>query len=258
LKVAGAREDAARKSIEAAEKRRDLLDVRKADLEVRAPFPGRVVARHTERGEWLREGDPVVTLLSTGELEAWLQLPERQAASLKETIPESVLLHLPGRSEPIRATDLALIPEVEGRSRRFVLVARIPDPDHELTPGTSVRAEVPLGAPTRRLVVSSDAILRSYAGSYVMIPQPSAAGPPLAKRVPVTLLFERGGEAILGPGELKAGDQVIVEGNERLFPNAPVDPHPVKPVKGGPQSPREAADRSPESNGASKTPAPSS
>lgn len=230
MKVAAAREDAARKSIEAAEKRRDLLIVRKADLEVHAPFTGRVVARHTERGEWLREGDPVVTLVSTGELEAWLQLPERQAAALKADPPASVELRIPGQSEPIRTTKLSLIPDVEGRSRRFILVAGIPNENDHLTPGTSVEADVPLGKPSKRLVVSSDAVMRSYNGTYLMSFTPAEAGPSLSTRVPITVLFERNGEAILAPGALKAGDPVIVEGNERLRPKSPVIPHPPEAV----------------------------
>jgi multidrug efflux system membrane fusion protein len=232
LKVAAARENAARKAIEAAEKRRELLEVRKADLEVRAPFAGRIVTLHTESGEWLREGDPVVTMVSAGAIEAWLQLPERQAAVLRQTLPHSVTLEVPGHAEPIEATELSLIPEVEGRSRRFTLVARIPDPDSQFTPGTSVAAAVPLGAPVKRVIVPSDAVLRSYAGSYVMAPDHKGAGPPLARRIPVTVLFERNGEAILGPGELQAGDQVVVEGNERLFPNSPIAPHPLEAVEG--------------------------
>ena len=233
LKVAAARENAARESIEAASKRLDLLEVRRADLEVKAPFTGRVVERHTELGEWLREGDPVVTLVSTGEVEAWLQLPERHVAALKKTFPETVELRVPGRSGTIRADRLSLIPDVEGRSRSFNLIVHVPDPERSLTPGSSVQASVPLGKPAKRLVVSSDAVLKSYAGTYVFIPERSGDGPPRAKRVPVEVLFERNGQSILGEGALKAGDAVIVEGNERLFPNTPLDPQPWEATRNG-------------------------
>ena len=231
-KVASSREDAARESIEAANKRLELTRVRQTDLEVVAPFDGRVVARHTEIGEWLKEGDPVVTLVSTGEIEAWLQLPERHAANLKADTPESVHLELPGRSEPIIAESFSLVPDVEGRSRRFDLIARIPDPDNQLTPGTSVLAEVPLGKLAPHLVVASDAIMKGYAGSYVYTVADSESGPPTARRVPVELLFERDGEAVLAGGELKPGDKVIVEGNERLFPNTPLDPKAFSEARG--------------------------
>jgi RND family efflux transporter MFP subunit len=232
-KVAISREDAARESIEAAYKRLELIRVRETDLEVTAPFDGRVVARHTEIGEWLKEGDPVVTLVSTGEVEAWLQLPERHAAKLKADTPASVELRLPGRGEPVLAESFSLIPDVEGRSRRFDLIARIPDPDNQLTPGTSVQAAVPIGKPAERLVVASDAILKSYAGTYVYIVADSASGPPIATRVPVEVLFERDGEAVLAEGELKPGDRVIVEGNERLFPNTPLDPKSYSETRAG-------------------------
>jgi RND family efflux transporter MFP subunit len=232
-KVASSREDAAREAIEAAHKRLDLMKVRKVDLEVTAPFDGRVVARHTELGEWLREGDPVVTLVSTGEVEAWLQLPERHAAKLKADTPGAVQLRLPGRPEPIIAEKFSLVPDVEGRSRRFNLIARIPDPENLLTPGTSVQADVPIGKPAQRLVVASDAILKSYAGSYVYIVGDAKPGPPIASRVPVEVLFERDGVAVLAEGALKAGDRVIVEGNERLFPNTLLIPQPFSETRAG-------------------------
>lgn len=224
LKVAEAQVNARVEAIEAARKRSELLAVRRTDLEIRAPFAGRVVTLHTEVGEWLREGDPVVTLISTGEAEAWLQLPERHAAVMRQTSPEAVEIRLPGRSEPLQADDLSLIPDIDGRSRRFTLVAHLPDPDNALTPGTSVTASVPLGKPQRRIVVPSDAILKSYDGSYVYTPRTGPEGPPLAQRVSVEVLFERQGESILSPGTLQAGDPVIIEGNERLFPNTPVNP----------------------------------
>ncbi|HUF62928.1 MAG TPA: efflux RND transporter periplasmic adaptor subunit [Verrucomicrobiales bacterium] len=231
LKVAEARENAAREGIEAAQKRLDLLEVRRTDLEVRAPFAGRVVQRHTEIGEWLKEGDPVVTLVSTGEIEAWLQLPERHVEALKQTAPESVDLRLPGRAEALHADKLTLVPDVDGRSRRFILIAHIPDPENALTPGSSVEASVPLGRPEKRLVVPSDAVLKSYSGDHVFVPEENGQGPPLAKRVLVEVLFERSGVAVLAAGSLRSGDLVIVEGNERLFPDTPLDPRSPDDVR---------------------------
>jgi multidrug efflux system membrane fusion protein len=240
LKVAEARADASGKAIDAATKRLDLLKVRRGDLEVRAPFGGRVVVRHVEPGEWLREGDPVATILSTMEAEAWLQVPERHAMKLRETAPEAVVLRVPGMDVPIRADRLQVVPDINGRSRLFVLVAHIPDPDNQLTPGLSVEASVPLGKAQPQMVVSTDAIMRGFAGTHVFVPRKTGDGPPLAVRVPVVVLFERRGEAILAPGALEPGTPVIVEGNERLFPNTPVDPRPWEETR-APESPPESA-----------------
>lgn len=224
MKVSEARVNAAKEAIEVASKRFDLLDVRFDDLEIKAPFSGRVVAVHIELGEWVNEGDPVITLVSTGEVEAWLQLPERKASLLRQASPESVQIRLPGRDESIKADKISIIPDVEGRSRNFNLIAHIPDPENLLTPGSSVEASVPLGLPSKQLVISADAILKSYSGNHVYVPDTSNEGPPTAKQIPVELLYERNGESILAEGALKAGDQIIVEGNERLFPGTPLDP----------------------------------
>ncbi|MFC7339240.1 efflux RND transporter periplasmic adaptor subunit [Haloferula chungangensis] len=232
MKVSEAQVNAAKEAVEVASKRFELLDVRFVDLEIKAPFSGRVVAVHTELGEWLNEGDPVITLVSTGAVEAWLQLPERKASLLKHASPESVQLRLPGRNESIKADSISVIPDVEGRSRSFNLIAHVPDPENLLIPGSSVEAIVPLGLPTKQLVISADAILKSYSGTHVYVPDTSSEGPPIAKQVPVDLLFERNGKSILVPGTLKAGDQVIVEGNERLFPGTPLDPKPWTETRG--------------------------
>lgn len=231
-KVARAREDAARESIDAAGKRLDLLQVRRADLEVKAPFDGRVVARHRELGEWVQAGDPLVTLVSTGEIEAWLQLPERHVGKLRSTAPEAVTLRVAGRGGEIRADRIALVPDVEGRSRRFTLIAHIPDPGNALVPGASVEAEVPLGRAEEHLAVGSDAILQSYAGTFVWVVRTPEGAAPAAERVPVELLFERDGEAFVAPGALAPGDRVIVEGNERLFPGTPIAPMPWAETRG--------------------------
>jgi len=238
-KVAIARENAARESIEAASKRLDLLEVRRADLSIVAPFDAEVVARHAELGEWLNEGDPVATLVSIGEIEAWLQLPERHVALLRGTSPEAVELLVAGRPEPIQADRMSVIADVDGRSRRFNLIAHIPDPEGLLTPGTSVRATVPLGTPQPRLVVPSDAILQGYSGAYVWTPEDGGDGPPVARRIDVELLFERQSEAILAPGPLEPGTRVVVEGNERLFAGDPLDPQPYSETRSEP-APKQA------------------
>lgn len=224
MKVAKARANAAEESIQAAEKRLELFKVRRNDLEVRAPFKGRVVAHHTEVGEWVNAGAPVVTLVSTGEAEAWLQLPERHVRLLREIAPDSVEISLPGSNDVVSSDKLTVIPEVDGRSRRFTVIAHVNDPDNKLTPGSSVEASVALGKPEKHLVVMADAVLTSYSGTYVFVPQTAEGGPAVAKRVPVDVMFQRDGEAYLKSQELKSGDQVIVEGNERLFPGSPVDP----------------------------------
>jgi len=212
--------EAAKESLEATKSRLELLAVRLSDFEIRAPFAGRVVARHAELGEWVAAGSHVVTLISSGEVEAWLQVPERYATSVSgKEIP--VLIKATG--ETVMSTALTIIPEADRTTRTLQVVATLPNENGGLLPGLSVSAELPVTANEARLAVPSDAVVQGYAGSGVFIPlKRDGSQLPVAKRVPVEVVFQADGYAYLEAEGLKAGDQVVVEGNERLFPFQPL------------------------------------
>lgn len=208
-------------SLKAANSRLELLTVRLDDLEVRAPFAGRVVERHAELGEWVAVGSHVVTLVSSGEVEAWLKVPERFAASIQDkAIP--VTLTATGRT--IESTKLTVVPEADASTRTLQVVATLPNPDGLLLPGLSVTAELPVTEQQERLVVPVNAVVQGYAGPGIFVPQEKEGSPmPVARRIPVEILYQDNESVYLTAEGLKAGDQVVVEGNERLFPFQPLD-----------------------------------
>jgi RND family efflux transporter MFP subunit len=218
--VAEALASAAAESLGAMEARVDLIKVRREDLEILAPFAGRVVARHTEIGEWVIPGSPVVTLLSVGDIEAWLQVPERFATvDGSKNIP----VKLTATGKMVMATKLIPIPDADRSSRTVQMIAMLPDPDNELVPGLSVSAELPVTDETEQLMVPVNAVVQSYAGPGVFVPENSPDSPlPVAKRIEVEVLYKTDGYVFIRSKDLKEGDQVIVEGNERLFPFQPL------------------------------------
>ena len=98
----------------------------------------------------------------------------------------------------------------------------------------SVTATVPTGAEADHLTVSRDAILRSATGPYLYVAAGGGDGKPAAAvMVPVEVLFSVGDRAAVRGRDLAAGALVVVEGNERLFPGAPLLPSPAAPPQGG-------------------------
>lgn len=217
--------EAARQSIASLGASRDLLELRIADATVRAPFDARVVSRHAEIGQWIRPGDKLVTLVSTGTLEAWLEVPERHMGGFDRSV-ESIALSADGSGLKAQGTRPRTIPIVDERARTFTLILDVnpgtPGFD-KLQPGMSISAKVPLGKLTPHMVLAKDAILRRGTNSLV-----AKIGPEnMAELVPVRVLFgANGGFAVqaLAPESLKPGDLVVTEGNERLFPGTPVVP----------------------------------
>ncbi|MFB3104978.1 MAG: efflux RND transporter periplasmic adaptor subunit, partial [Pseudomonadales bacterium] len=77
VSVAQARLAQAEHQIDVLKARIDLLTKRVADMGIRAPFSGLVVAKHTDIGEWVGEGDAVVELVSVDAVEVWLDVPQQ-------------------------------------------------------------------------------------------------------------------------------------------------------------------------------------
>ncbi len=219
-RVATALITAATDSSNAAKARYELMKVRRNDLEIRAPFPGRIVSRHTEVGEWLNPGDVVVTLISMGEMEAWLQVPERYAGSAQG---QNVVVRISATGQVVTSTKLVSVPEVESGSLSVQMIASLPNPDNALVSGLSVSAEVPVTTKTERLAIPVNAVVQSFSGPGVFVPVKKGDSPmPLARRIPIEVLYQQDGFVFIRSKELLAGDKVIVEGNERLFPFQPL------------------------------------
>ena len=64
-----------------AERRRTELDLEHSTI--RAPFPGAVVARRTEVGQWIEMGGPVVEMAAIGDIEVRVDVPERWYGGLR-------------------------------------------------------------------------------------------------------------------------------------------------------------------------------
>ena len=206
----------AQDSLKAAKSRLELLNVRLDDLKILAPFTGRVVERHIEPGEWAEPGSAIVTLISSGEIEAWLQVPERFAATARG---KQIPVTLTATGQTVTSTSLTIIPEAETSTRTLQMVALLPNPGDTLVPGLSVSAALPVSENTERLAVPVNAIVQGYAGPGIFISSSQEGSPlPVAKRLPIEILFQENETVYLKAEGLKAGDQVVVEGNERLFP----------------------------------------
>ncbi|MFG0318471.1 MAG: efflux RND transporter periplasmic adaptor subunit [Planctomycetota bacterium JB042] len=201
------------------------LAVRISDAEIRAPFAGRVVERLAEPGEWVRAGDPLVTLQSVGTIEAWLEVPERV---LDRLVTDPSATHVEFRTGEIRpVTRLRVLPLVDERARTFFLIADIDDPNGELSPGQSAAAWIPVGPAEEEILVPKDALVRRGGGASVVRVRGGEAGPS-AEPVPVEVRFELVRHVVVAPGALQPGDELVVEGNERLLPGAPLAPRRVE------------------------------
>ncbi len=226
VSVAAARADQAAQGLEVEAARVEVLRQRLADMTITAPFDGIVVARLADLGEWVGEGAAIVELVSVGEVEAWLDVPQQLFGAAGRRLA-GVKVNVEATGQMIEANRLRTVALVDPKARSFSIVATLADADGALTPGMSITGWIPTGATAERLTISSDALLRNEAGAYVYVARGGSAPgaePAASMAVPlgVRVLFPAGNRVVVEAEGLNPGDAVVVEGNERLFPMMPI------------------------------------
>jgi multidrug efflux pump subunit AcrA (membrane-fusion protein) len=187
------------------------------DLErtrVRAPFSGFVVEKHTEIGQWLGRGDPVVTLIELSKAHITVPIPERYIPHVHLGKAAEVQVDaLPGTVW--QGTLIRLVPEAH-EARTFPVTVEVENPEVRLKSGFVARVTLTVGQQRNALMVPKDAIVTQGPRHIVYAVRDGKATPLPVERH----MFYEGFAVISGP--LKPGEQVVVRGNERLRPGQPV------------------------------------
>lgn len=190
---------------------------RKDDMTIRSPFDGRVVSKGTEVGQWVREGDTVAEIVATGEVDAWVDVPERYLGKLT-TADARVQIYIAALDRTIESPISAVISDGDRLARTFPVRMRLANADGLIRPGMSVVGKVPTGSMMQALTVHKDSILRNETGAYVYF---DAGGK--AMIAPVETVFGFGDRMVVTSQMLKPGIRVVTEGNERIyFPGQPL------------------------------------
>jgi RND family efflux transporter MFP subunit len=204
----------------------DQLDSR----EIKAPLSGYVVERHCLVGQWLGEGEPVVTLVVPDPILFRVPVPERYVSFIKKGDTAQVTFDaLPGRT--FQGKVFAVIPRADDAARTFPVRIEISNPDGEIKSGMLGRATLGVGMPRKAILVPKDALVLSPRRKAVYVIENR-----LARLVPVSTGAEHG-PLIEVQGDLQAGSQVVVRGNERLRPG-----QPVKIISGGSRTSNQSLD----------------
>lgn len=179
--------------------------------EVRAPYPGRVVERLVQLGEFSTIGRPVARFVDTVNIEIEAHVPVAAAGFLQDDQSVTVFKDQEIASSPVRA----IIPVGDRVSRTFEI--RVGVPQSSWIIGSAVRVAVPKSAPQKVIAVHRDAlILRANSVSIFKIGADNKA-----EKVQVETGAAQG-DYIVVKGLIEAGDQVIVRGGERLQPGRDV------------------------------------
>ena len=183
---------------------------------IRAPFSGVVVREMTEIGQWLKQGDQVVELLSTTNLEVVVDAPERYFRLIKLGTRARIRFEsLPGVE--ISGSVSAVIPRADRTARTFPLKVRISNRRGRIGVGMLAQVSFLAGEPYRATIVPKDAVVTQGPKSVVYLLNGDNTVNPVTVQT-----GEGAGDWIAVEGSVRPGSKVITRGNERLRPGQPV------------------------------------
>jgi RND family efflux transporter MFP subunit len=187
-----------------------LIDERIERMTTEAPFGGQIVEKHAEVGQWLAAGGPVVSMVRVDKVDAVLNVPDHMIGEVGLETPVEVKVTSidSRRSAPV----YRIVRDADRRARTYPVVVRLENVDGVLKPGMMVEAELPTGRAVESLTVPRNAVHTTPSGIRVMVNRGGQAVP-----VPVNIRFKIGARFAVD-ATLEPGEQVVVEGNERLRP----------------------------------------
>ena len=151
-------------------------------------------------------------------------LAQGQLKRVRGTQAASVRIVLPDGSEYPRAGKLFFSGvTVDASSGQVMLRAEVPNPDHLLMPGLYARVRLEQAQASEGMLLPQQAVTRTQTGSTVMVVAPDGGVSVRAVQIASAV----SGQWVVLSG-LKAGEQVMVDGFQKLRGNAPVKPVPWK------------------------------
>jgi len=201
----------ARSAIAGARADLELADINLRNATVRAPYPGVVTERLTEAGAYVQTGDPILRMIGDLDLEVEADVPFQNLSGLEPGTEVPMMLDDGTRhTAVVRAIVPSENPLTRTRAVRFVPnIGRVVEP---LAHQQSVTLDIPIGPERTVLSVHKDAIIKRRGQDMVFV---VVDGEVEAR--PVELGVAVGGRFEVREG-LRAGEAVVVRGNERLKP----------------------------------------
>jgi len=233
------------------------LEDRLAKMTVAVPFDGFIVRKHTEAGEWRRQGDPVVEIVDLSVVRLLLDVPERYAGDLEKGVATPVVFEsLAGREFVGKVSQI--VPASAAGTHTIPVRVDVENPIEDGRPAIAAglfgRAWLPVGKEHSALLVPKASVIRQMGQDYVYtvtdVPppevkkmmeeaakaasgKPASAPPPVpmppiryAVAIPVEIVQGYGRFMEVKSEKLQDGTRVVTRGTYLLSPGAPVQEYP--------------------------------
>jgi membrane fusion protein, multidrug efflux system len=184
----------------------------------RAPFTGRLGIRQINLGQFVNNGNPVVTLQAIDLLYVDFSLPQQSVSAL--AVGQEVRVTTDGVAGATFTGKISAIdPRVDPSTRNLRLRATLANPEEKLRPGMFANVEVVLPAGQPTVVIPSSAVLYAPYGDSVFIVDTKKNEQGVEQRVARQAFVRLGaarGDFVSVLSGLKPGDEIVSTGAFKL------------------------------------------
>ena len=194
----------------------DLMRRRLKDSRIYAPFTGITAARQIGPGQVISKNTTLTTLVDLDTVKIEVAVPERYLGQIRTGQKlEFKVDAFPTNS--FVGEVYFVSPQLEDRTRTALVKARLENPNGKLRGGMFAKLDLTLTLRDSALVIPEPALVNN--GDTTMVFVVSSSNTAVMKSVKTGLRMAGKVEVVSG---LVAGEQVIVEGLQKLGPDAPV------------------------------------
>jgi len=193
----------------------EQLEYEISKKDVKAPFSGFVAEEHTQVGEWVHTGGPIVTFVDVSRILITVDVPETYMVGIKSKSRVFVTINSLGKT-PRSASVSTILPKGESNARTFPVHIELSNSDFKIKSGMAAAVTFSVGEKRTVKLLPKDAIVTSGNQRMVFAIKDGKAVP-----VPVKVIGYYESDAAI-EGAIEHGAQVVVRGNERLRPGQAV------------------------------------
>jgi RND family efflux transporter MFP subunit len=187
-----------------------------ARMVIRSPIVGQLISAHVETGQWITPNQPIFEIYNYDRFEVFIGVPGRFLTSVRNS--GRVEVTVPELGITLEGEIQVVVHNVDPATGNFSIRIGIENPRQLPLSGMLTKVKVPLGERDRLLTVPRDAVVRRIDSIHVVVVDNGRA-----KVIPVRILGNREDSVIVAGKGLRSDMQVVVRGNERLFPGMPVE-----------------------------------
>ena len=214
--------DQALNGLKVAEASVALAEARFAKMQIHAPFNATIGLRQVSVGDYVKEGQDLVTLEDMSTLKLDFRLPEAYFAKLK--LGQEVEVKTEAfPNQPFKARLMAIDPLVDQAGRALLLRARLDNPQGKLRPGMFANVRLIFAERARAMIIPEEALVPVGTDQFVYKVVEGKV-----QRVQIKIGLRRNARVEVIEG-LKPDDEVVTAGHLKIRDGAQVSSRPPSP-----------------------------